>query len=366
MLGKRTTFISGKLISSEYLNRLIECVEYDTYASLLAATIAEAWDNTATYRGRWSFVKDSVTYYIWNGTALKAIPVAGGTGAPTTASYITLNAEDGLESETRHIDLTRANAHPPPLHAADHQNGGEDEINVVGLSGKLADEQNAGWIKNHLCMDTLWAAGKVLAFDITGNIVPLSLPGGGDMAKATYDTDDDGKVESAENSDALGGTAASSYALNTALRTQLKSDGANPFLVTDLLNCRARVGVFKGGVLVTAPVRNIDFIEGTDITITPVYNVETDTVQLTFASTGGGGVGGFGQEGTDWYVNKVTGATPITVTHNLNSTNVAVIATVNQVQPYSIAYEIVNANTVKIHHGSMVSQTVSVMVKKLS
>ncbi len=30
---------------------------------------------------------------------------------------------------------------PPPVHAPSHQNGGSDEINVVGLSGQLADLQ---------------------------------------------------------------------------------------------------------------------------------------------------------------------------------------------------------------------------------
>ena len=39
--------------------------------------------------------------------------------------------------------------------------------------------------------------------------------GAGDMLKSTYDTDDDGKVDAADNADKLGGIAASLYALKS-------------------------------------------------------------------------------------------------------------------------------------------------------
>jgi len=64
-----------------------------------------------------------------------------GDGAPTDASYVTLDAEDGLSAETRHRDITGDDLHDPKAHAASHQNGESDEISVAGLSGELADDQ---------------------------------------------------------------------------------------------------------------------------------------------------------------------------------------------------------------------------------
>lgn len=57
--------------------------------------------------------------------------LAGTNGAPSAANpYVT-------DSDPRNTD-----ARTPTSHAASHQNGGADEINVGGLSGLLADDQN--------------------------------------------------------------------------------------------------------------------------------------------------------------------------------------------------------------------------------
>lgn len=45
--------------------------------------------------------------------------------------------------------------------------------------------------------------------------LPFTVSGGGDMLKSVYDPNDDGKVNSAVNSDQLGGVAAASYATTT-------------------------------------------------------------------------------------------------------------------------------------------------------
>lgn len=361
-MGNRlTTYVSGKIITSTFLNSLLQYAEYASKTALDAEAASWTMDDA----GRLSYVTAEGEYYKWNGIA--NVPWAGGAagGASATASYVTINSESALTGSIRHIDIGRGNAHPPPLHASDHQNGGDDEISVEGLSGKLADEQNAGWIKNHLCDDTGYSVGKVLAFNVAGSIVPISLPGGGDMAKAVYDTDDDGSVESADNAASLGGTAASSYALNATLRTQLKNDGANPFQSADNLNCRARLGIFVNGVL-KGVRRNLDLKPGTSVTITGVDNVETETVEVTINSTGGE-VGGFGQAGTNWYCANVSGVSPITVTHNLNSTNVAVLTGVFAVQPYSApGVEVTDANHVKLYHSAGGSLTISVLVRKLA
>ena len=65
----------------------------------------------------------------------------GGGGAPTDASYVTINAEGGLSAETQHKNITGDGLHDPKAHAASHQNGGADEISVAGLSGELANDQ---------------------------------------------------------------------------------------------------------------------------------------------------------------------------------------------------------------------------------
>lgn len=61
--------------------------------------------------------------------------------------------------------------------------------------------------------DALSAAqGKALKTAINSITVDIENLGGGDMLKATYDTNQDGKVDIAENADKLGGVAASAYA----------------------------------------------------------------------------------------------------------------------------------------------------------
>ena len=68
--------------------------------------------------------------------------VTGGEGgAPTDASYVTVNPEAGLSAETQHKNITGADLHDPKAHASNHENGGGDEISVAGLSGELADDQ---------------------------------------------------------------------------------------------------------------------------------------------------------------------------------------------------------------------------------
>ncbi|RLA91576.1 MAG: hypothetical protein DRG20_00935 [Deltaproteobacteria bacterium] len=57
------------------------------------------------------------------------------------------NLSVGNADKLSNLTLSQVRDHNPKAHAASHQNGGADEINVEGLSGKLADEQNAGWIK---------------------------------------------------------------------------------------------------------------------------------------------------------------------------------------------------------------------------
>lgn len=57
------------------------------------------------------------------------------------------------------------------LHANKHENGGVDEISVAGLSGLLADEQNAGKIKGVAINDEDIGDQKVLAFDLASESI---------------------------------------------------------------------------------------------------------------------------------------------------------------------------------------------------
>lgn len=50
-------------------------------------------------------------------------------------------------------------------HADTHENGGSDEINVVGLSGILADNQHAGWLHNISIASTTPTNGQVLRYN---------------------------------------------------------------------------------------------------------------------------------------------------------------------------------------------------------
>ena len=57
----------------------------------------------------------------------------------------------------------------PEAHHVTHEDGGSDEINVAGLSGELADEQNAGKIKGVIINDAEKADRKVLGWDEATN-----------------------------------------------------------------------------------------------------------------------------------------------------------------------------------------------------
>lgn len=109
-------------------------------------------------------------------------------------------------------------------HASSHENGGGDEISVAGLSGELADPQppkahassHASGGTDAVKLDDLASPDDNTDLDASTSrhgLMPKfpggsnflrsdgtwSTPaGGGDMAKSTYDTDDNGVVDAAE------------------------------------------------------------------------------------------------------------------------------------------------------------------------
>lgn len=64
-----------------------------------------------------------------------------GTGAPTGASYVTINAEEGLSNETRHAEVPLAQRHPPANHTHDGSaDSGAKLDHGAALSGLTDDD----------------------------------------------------------------------------------------------------------------------------------------------------------------------------------------------------------------------------------
>jgi len=98
-------------------------------------------------------------------------------------------------------------------HATTHQAGGSDEINVAGLSGRLADYQSADRYRTGLDADKpssgntegdcWWSTDTDKLYVWDGSAWKAVGAGIGDMLKSVYDTDDDGVVDNAEALDSL-------------------------------------------------------------------------------------------------------------------------------------------------------------------
>ena len=57
----------------------------------------------------------------------------------------------------------------PGVHATSHEDGGGDEINVAGLSGVLADKQNADKIQGHTVDEAAIGNDKILVYKVSGD-----------------------------------------------------------------------------------------------------------------------------------------------------------------------------------------------------
>ena len=68
------------------------------------------------------------------------------------------------------------------------------------------------------------AQGKVLDEKIKAINTNMENLGAGDMLKSVYDTDNNGKVDNADNADKLGGVAAADYAQKTDLHSHANKD----------------------------------------------------------------------------------------------------------------------------------------------
>jgi len=382
--GKNVTHVDGEMFNAVEWNKLIDYVTYDTYALAIVGTAG--WG--AAERLRMVAVSGEGKWYYWNGSSLTGFPSVGGSGAPTDASYLTINVEAGLSAETQHENLTNVTGHlhEPKYHKASHQDGGADEISVTGLSGVLADDQDADHIKGVTVDDTDKANGKTLVFNSgTGNLEYEAFGAGtGDMTKAVYDTDADNVVESADNADTVDTYHAAAFALVTHKDTHKTGGGANAFLITDLLDGLSRINIAKSGAVIGTR-RGIDFIPGTGVTLTVTDvpgtpTTEKVTVQIdTTASTEPHDIlstqhsdttiatevdGSILQYVTNKWVQKkskrgiATVANGGTIAHGLGLTPTTVFVNAKALQPYATGWNVDGTN-ITVYHNAAGSLTVS-------
>jgi len=345
-LGRRTTYNSGDAVDA---NSFLDYAEYATKTLLDVA--AASWGTAE--KGYVSFVNSEGKYYYWTGAANVEFPVTGGSGASIACSFVTINSESGLEAEIRHQDIPIENVHICKLHQETHGNGGTDQIDVTGLSGLLADEQDAGYVKSIPVDNTDFGVGKILAVHTDlSKLVYISIPGGGDMTKAIYDTNDDGRVGLAVDSDTVDGSHASAFALASHKNTH-KYGGGDAFAGGDLLDATARVEVYKnsGG----SPVgirRGFDLVEGDGITLTVADNPAGEKVQVTI--TNSGTVAG------EWV--QVSGTNPIVYAHGKGYTPKVLAQVTNTLQTYPQPGLVVDDTNITIYHSAAGSLTYTLFI----
>jgi len=321
-LGKHRVYVAGDKIQN---NDFMDYREYTLYADLVAAVAGYG----ALDAGKNFWCTETGRYYYWNGGALLPYPSTGGAGAPSDASYLTINVEPALSGETRHELLTNltGHLHEPLYHKLSHQDAGLDEISVLNLSGKLADEQNAGWIKTK-SVDAPVAGDdlKFVQYNHGASKFQLTtLPAGGDMLKTDYALDAV-RVKLAVDADTLD-THHAAYFANAAHRANHIVGGFDEFLPTDLLDAIAKTTVRKNTGADVGSRRRINFIEGTGIsfTITDVAGSEEVTVRVDATGAGLGGT---------WSTGICSGRSPIVTPHSLGGTPTLVLPSIMAAQAY--------------------------------
>jgi hypothetical protein len=349
-LGKHRVYVAGDKIQN---NDFMDYREYTLYADLVAAVAGYG----ALDAGKNFWCTETGRYYYWNGGALLPYPSTGGAGAPSDASYLTINAEPALSGETRHELLTNAGGHlhEPLYHKLSHQDAGLDEINVAGLSGVLADDQDAAWIKGHpVNTPAVWDDLKFLQYDDALHLLKwTAIGGGGDMLKADYALDAV-RVKLAVDSDTLDGSHAASFA-GIVHKNRHISGGADSFLTfgaPDLLDGIARITVRKNTGANVGSRRRINFIEGTGIsfTITDVGGSEEVTVRVDATGAGLGGT---------WSTGICSGRSPIVTPHSLGGVPTLVLASINAAQPYPSPCWTADATNITFRHAVTAGCTIT-------
>jgi len=131
---------------------------------------------------------------------------------PMPAGYVAQSDGSKLvptdNADQAELDAHEANAdaHHDQLHAASHENGGGDEINVAGLSGVLADRQDADKLQGRAIATDVPADGEALLWDVGANEwVPTDVATQAELdAHTTAHTSDPGATSKPLSTDANG------------------------------------------------------------------------------------------------------------------------------------------------------------------
>lgn len=119
---------------------------YLSFPILAADPATAGWGNAEF--GRWWGNSAEGKLKYWNKAAIVSFPSAGGAGAPVDASYVTINAEGGLDAEIQHANIVnQAQLHIAKFHKDTHKTGGTDPFAVADLLDGIARttiRKNAG------------------------------------------------------------------------------------------------------------------------------------------------------------------------------------------------------------------------------
>ena len=113
----------------------------------------------------------------------------GSTGATGETGPTGPEGQEGPPGTTTWAGITdKPETFPPSGHKTSHQDGGDDEIDVGGLSGVLATRQDAGAIMGVTVNDEDKADQKVLGYDEpTNRIVFLAAAAAGIISLAEFE-----------------------------------------------------------------------------------------------------------------------------------------------------------------------------------
>lgn len=160
----------------------------------------------------------------------------------------------------------------PAAHASSHQNGGSDQLNVTGLSGVLADAQNANKLNGRSVANIAPSDGQVLAWNEAENY-----------------------FEPAEGGTGSGGGGHVIFDETTELaqRESLRFVGQNVLAEDDATNGDTIVKVSDWPMVKDALSEPLTIPEGRTLLVGPDFTVGEDlTIDGTLVVVGSGGSGG--------------------------------------------------------------------------
>ena len=344
-MGRHKKYIPAEKIPH---NDFLDYREYDTYTDMTAASAGWGADEI----GRISLVLAAGAYYYWNGATNVVWPSTGGAGAPTTSSYVTTaNENPPLVGSSIHSGLTGSNLHIPKTHKASHQFGGvTDVIDVTGLSGLLADEQNAGWIKTKPVNMPLPAdTGKVATWNNGTGTIEWSAAGAPGAHAATHQNGGGDEISVA----GLSGELADNQPPKPHKDSHTHVVGmTDQFLAADILACNARVAVRKNSGATIDTRRRLNFVEGTGISFTITGSSGNEEVTIRIDATGAG-LGG------TWSTGICSGRSPIVTPHSLGGVPTLVLASINAAQPYPSPCWTADATNITFRHAVTAGCTIT-------